>query len=126
LTSFVGCSGEKSMDVQTVATSSNLSPQERVLKAAGSGDMETLKSVIASDASLATVRGFNGLTPLHAAAAEGQNAAVTFLLEHGADPMALDDDSSTAINTALAQQHKDTAKILTDAATKGAAPAGQS
>jgi len=114
-----GCSGGSDMDVQATAAKSNLSPQENIFKAAGAGDVATLKSLLAADGSLANVRGFNGMTPLHAAAMDGQTEAVKVLLAQGADPSVIDDNSSTPANTAMAEGHKDTAAVLNEAMNNG-------
>lgn len=123
---LAGCSGSGSTEIQTPsAASSNLSPQEKIFRAAAAGDIAAIKSALASDSSLINVRGFNGMTPLHSAAMDGQTAAAKFLLEQGADPSLLDDGSSTPANTAMAEGHKDTAKVINDALAKKGADAPQ-
>lgn len=53
-----------------------------------------------------------GWTPLHEAAAHGQNEIVKLLLEHGANPHAVSDDGKTPIDMARQNGHKGTIKLL--------------
>lgn len=53
-----------------------------------------------------------GWTPLHQAAAHGQDKVVRLLLSHGADPSAKSDDGRTALEMALQGGHGETAKFL--------------
>jgi len=102
----------------------NLPPGERMLRAAGAGDVKTMESLVAMDPTTVEAVGINGMKPLHAAASTGQSAAVTFLLENGANPLAVDDESNTALNMANVEGHSGTAQIIQDwIANSGAAPA---
>lgn len=53
-------------------------------------------------------------TPLHIAAAEGQDEMVAWLLAHEADPLAQDEHGKTPINFATSQGHRTTASIISD------------
>jgi ankyrin repeat protein len=54
----------------------------------------------------------HGFTPLHAAAANGAAALVSYLLERGADPDAASDGGQTPLDLALAQGHAEAARLL--------------
>ena len=95
---------------------SNEPPTQQAINAASKGDVKTLKAVVDADPSLMELRGIDGMTLLHCAASVGANDCVKYLLEKGADPMVEDDNSNTSIAAALSNNHKDTAKILEDAA----------
>jgi ankyrin repeat protein len=96
------------------ANSANASPAEKMIQAAGKGDLKAMESLLGSDPEFVNTVGMMGMTPLHVAAAGGQNEAVTFLLENGADPFVEDDNGSTPDNTANVEGHPDTAKIIQD------------
>ena len=120
LVSFVAvavssCSSKSAEDVATAQGASG-KPEQEIFIAASTGDMAKLKSLISTDPTLIDAYGPNGKSPLHDAAAEGKNEAVKFLLEKGADPMVKDEDGNTAIDIALGNLHKDTAKLMQDAA----------
>jgi ankyrin repeat protein len=85
-----------------------------MLQAASAGDLKTMESLIGSDPAIVDALGVREVTPLHVAAASGQDKAVTFLLEHGADPLAEDETSNTPAITARAEGHAGTAKIIED------------
>ena len=120
-----GCSGGTQITAPGGDGSlASLPPEEQIMQAAGKGDMTALESLLASDATLVDALGMNGMTPLHAAAATGQNAAVKYLLESGADPLAEDENSGTPLNAARVEGHADTAQIIEDwIAGGGDAPA---
>lgn len=59
--------------------------QKQILKAAKSGDAETVRTLLAADAALVTTRDSDGSTPLHCAAWKGHAAVCAMLLDHGAD-----------------------------------------
>ena len=115
--SFCGCSSEKG-DAALMDSASSSNPESAIFIAASMGDVTKLKSLLEADPTLVDVYGPNGKSPLHDAAAAGQNAAVKYLLEKGADPLVADEDGNTAIGTALGNLHKDTAKIIEDAMTQ--------
>lgn len=53
-----------------------------------------------------------GWSPLHEAAAHGQNEIVKLLLEYGANPQAVSDDGKTPVDMAQQNGHKSTVKLL--------------
>ncbi|XP_064603129.1 protein phosphatase 1 regulatory subunit 27-like isoform X2 [Liolophura sinensis] len=53
-----------------------------------------------------------GLTPLHQAVLDGNLAAVTLLIEHGADVNRQDEDTWTPLHAACAEGHADVAEYL--------------
>ena len=120
-----GCGGGSSMDVQAPTGKANQSPEEKAFRAAGEGDLAAVKTAVGANAELLKARAFGGATLLHTAAADGQNAVVTYLLEQGANPKAVDENNATPIDSALGALHKDTAKIITDWIAKHAEAAPQ-
>jgi ankyrin repeat protein len=58
---------------------------KQFIKAAKSGDVEKLRGLLDSDASLIHARDTDGSTALHCATWKGHQAVVTFLLSAGAD-----------------------------------------
>ena len=61
-----------------------------------------------------------GWTPLHEAAAHGQNEIVKLLLDHGAKRGATSEDGKTPIDMARQNGHKKTVKLLEDEASTAA------
>lgn len=91
---------------------SSLPAKQQIIEAAISGDLGRVEALIASDATLANACNADHKTLLHFAAAHGHNAVVTYLLENGADPSAVDSDGNRPQATAIDWGHLDTAKIL--------------
>lgn len=108
-----GCS-EPSIegDIAPVIELSSLPVKQQIIEAAISGNLGRVEALIASDATLANVCNADYKTPLHFAAAHGHNAIVTYLLENGADPLAVDSDGNRPQATAIDWGHLDTAKLL--------------
>lgn len=109
--SVSGCSS--SVDPKEAAQS--MLPENAVFYAASEGNVAMLQSLLAKDPTLKDAYGPNGIAPLHAAADAGQNAAVQYLLEQGADPLVEDEYGNKPVQAAFAKAHKDTAKILQSA-----------
>lgn len=110
LTTVIGCSGgANQVDESTLTT------QEQVFAAARSGDVGKLQTLLAAEPELVDARASNGATPLHAAAGAGQNAAVSFLLEQGADPAVEDEMGNTPENAATVEGHSSISELLAEA-----------
>jgi len=60
----------------------------------------------------ANVRNIEGMTPLMAAAADNLEEVARLLLEHGADPSAVDAAGETAYDIAMRLGHKSIASVL--------------
>jgi ankyrin repeat protein len=58
------------------------------------------------------VKQHGGWTPLHEAAAHGQNEIVKLLLQHGANPHTASDDGKTPLDMARENGHKSTIQLL--------------
>lgn len=123
---FVGCAGavlpgcpepSAKVGIAPPIELSSLPPKQQIIEAAISGNLVRVEALIASDATLANVCNADCRTPLHFAAAHGHNAIVTYLLENGADPMAVDSDGNRPQATAIDWGHLDTAKILEEFST---------
>lgn len=77
------------------------------------GDLEQLKEVVDGDLpALIKCKDYDGRTPLHLSACEGQQHVVQWLLESGADPNPLDRYQGTPLQDALRQGKLETAKTL--------------
>lgn len=70
-------------------------------EAATFGDMDTVKKMLASDASLVHAKIEWGFTALHGVAGEEQLEMAEFLLDHGADPNAKNEDGITPMHLAV-------------------------
>lgn len=76
-------------------------------KAAASGDLDQVKSLLAQDASLMTAEDQNATRdlPIHSAASTGQLEVIQFLVESGAIVDSGDSDASTALHVAAVRGH---------------------
>ena len=89
-------------------------PEDKIVAASMAGDLQKVKALIESDATLIDAIDNNNRTPLHFAAAYGQNEVVKFLLEKGASIAANDDNDESPIDAAVQNAHTDTAKIIVE------------
>lgn len=87
-------------------------PQQQIVQAASTGNIEWIHQIIASDPRLVNYQEDDRRTPLHFAAAHGQDDAVKYLLENGADPSLADEDGLTPRTTAFQWGHAGTAKVI--------------
>lgn len=117
---LAGCGGGD--DVSTVDTVdlSSLPADVLVLELAGRGEADTLRAVLEENSQLVMVRGPYERTPLHMAAMNGYNDTVKVLLEFGADPRAVDENSDDPATVAIQEGYDRTAKIIMNAADGGA------
>ena len=67
------------------ATPKPLDLKKAIIKAAKSGDVESVKALVEHDASLMSATDTDGSTPLHCATWKGHHEVVALLLERGAD-----------------------------------------
>src|SRR5689334_8350052 len=91
------------------------SPQQAgndIRKAAADGDADAVRSMIAKDPSLASQRDPFGITPIHAAAANGRTQIVELLISAKADVNAKDTGGATPLISAAAANHPDTVAAL--------------
>jgi ankyrin repeat protein len=89
-----------------------------VVAAAGTGDNEKLKDLLAKGAPL-NARDRSGHTALTEAAWNGHTDTIKLLLEKGADPNIRKADGATAVALASGQKHQDIVDILNEAITRG-------
>ena len=92
-------------------------PAKLIIKAAKSGDVGTLKSLLAQDASLLNARDSDGSTPLHCATWKGHPIVVAALLEAGADVNAVNQNEhwgTTPLHAAAHANQAEIAKMLLD------------
>jgi len=92
-------------------------PAKLIIKAAKSGDLGTLKSLLAQDASLLNARDSDGSTPLHCATWKGHTIIVAALLEAGADVNAVNQNEhwgTTPLHAAAHANQAAIAKMLLD------------
>lgn len=87
-------------------------PEQQIVQAASTGDVDRISDLLTRDPALANFQGDDHRTPLHFAAAHGQNGAVEYLLEMGANPAITDENGLTPQGTAFQQGHPDTAKLI--------------
>lgn len=83
------------------------------VKAAQQGDIPTAEQLLKSG-ELVNQKTIGDQTPLHIAAAEGQDAIVRWLLAHEANPLAKDQNGKTPADFAQSQGHNQTAQIILD------------
>ena len=114
LVNLSGCSESSTENLGKVDVN-QLPPAEQIFEFASSGNLDKLKALIGADATLVSARGNHDWTPLHFAAANGQNAVVKFLVANGADLRAADENSYTPIAIAAQRSHQDTVKLLKEA-----------
>jgi ankyrin repeat protein len=82
-----------------------------IIKAAKSGDVETIKTLIKSDPSLIEARDSDGSTPLHCATWKGQEKVAEFLVAAGADVNAINQNDHWGTTPLHAAAHANQAKI---------------
>jgi len=115
---FVGCAESEQVLIPEVDYA-QLPPDKLMLELAVRGDMRNMRDLVGRHPELVHVRGGYDRTPLHFAAANGQNEVVRYLLELGADPSALDEYSEDPATAAQQFGHTSTARILREAAQGG-------
>lgn len=108
--SLLGCSDPGKAAAQGISESAP--PEDQICGAAIAGDLDKVKKLLETDSTLIDAVSADGKTPLHFAAAYGQNSVVSYLLEKGADIGAEDDLGESPIDFAVQNGHKDTAKII--------------
>ena len=86
-------------------------PAKLIIKAAKCGDVATLKSLLAQDASLLNARDSDGSTPLHCATWKGHPSVVAALLEAGADVNAVNQNEHWGTTPLHAAAHANQAAI---------------
>lgn len=92
-------------------------PAKLIIKAAKSGDVIALKSLLATDPSLLEARDSDGSTPLHCATWKGHQHIVAALLEAGADVNAVNQNGhwgTTPLHAAAHANQAGIAKLLLD------------
>ncbi|UCD63113.1 MAG: ankyrin repeat domain-containing protein [Candidatus Zixiibacteriota bacterium] len=87
----------------------------QIHNAAEQGNLETVRTLLESDASLLNSRLENGQTPLHRAAYTGQTEVAGFLLAKGADVNARTNSGSTPLHGAAYYGHPEAAQLLIEA-----------
>lgn len=83
------------------------------IKAAQEGDITEIEKLLKSG-ELINQTTIGNQTPLHLAAAEGQDNMVRWLLYHDANPLAEDQNGKTPADFAITQGHNQTARIILD------------
>ena len=83
-----------------------------IMVLAGNGDLDNLEKLLTAQPELVGVTDPSRKTALHFAAANGQDAAVDFLLTKGANAQAMDEGNNTAADAALAMGFSDLSQKL--------------
>ena len=86
-------------------------PNKLIIKAAKSGDIATIKSLLKSDPSLIDARDTDGSTPLHCATWKGQEKVAELLLQEGANVNAVNQNEHWGTTPLHAAAHANQAKI---------------
>jgi ankyrin repeat protein len=100
---------------------STLTNEELVFRYTSTGDADKLEAILSTNPELANVRDPGDYrTPLHVAAATGNEKTVKVLLDHGADPNARDDNNETPADAARQQAHLELSRELDKISTASA------
>ena len=94
--------------------------QKQIIKAAKTGDVATIRTLVEADKTLLDARDSDGSTPLHYAAWKGQPEVVTLLLELGADIQAVNQNSHWGTTPLHAAAHGNQSKAARILIEKGA------
>jgi ankyrin repeat protein len=100
-------------------------PSKEIIKAAKSGDIEKVKGLLATDATLLNARDRDGSMPLHCAAWKGHRHIVEFLLTMGADVNARNNNEHWGTTPLHAAAHANQAAIAELLIEHGADPNAQ-
>ena len=122
LTTLFACSKNLPGSAQNMPESA--APEDKIVAASMAGDLAKVKALIESDPTLIDAIDSNNRTPLHFAAAYGQNEVVKYLMEKGASIAAKDDNDESPIDAAIQNAHTDTAKIIVEASKNKLATGG--
>jgi ankyrin repeat protein len=95
---------------------------EQLWKVAEAGDLQSLISLVESNAALVSAHDGYGTSALHYAAEAGQVEVVKFLLTHGADIMARDNRLWTPLHHAVYNDHTELAALLVEGGAEVDAP----
>ena len=90
-------------------------PQKEILKAAKSGDADSVKKLVKQDPALMSAMDSDGSTPLHCACWKGHEAVVAVLLAAGADVNAENENDhwgTTPLHAAAHANQKRIAELL--------------
>lgn len=109
---FAGCArDEKVSSIAPVEDAVVVKPSISLLDAAWEADVDAVRQHIAAGTDL-DLRGEDGGTPLHAAAAKGNDEVAILLIEGGADVNAKKADGATALHSAAFFCHEKIVRAL--------------
>jgi ankyrin repeat protein len=86
-------------------------PNREIIKAAKNGDAESVRALLANDASLIAARDKDGSTPLHCAVWKGHQSVVAELIKAGADVNAHNENDHWGTTPLHAAAHANQAAI---------------
>jgi len=84
---------------------------KEIIKAAKSGNLEKMKALLSTDATLLNARDADGSTPLHCAIWKGHRIVVEYLLANGADVNAQNNNEHWGTTPLHAAAHANQAEI---------------
>lgn len=87
---------------------------EKIFDAVSSEDLTTVRQLLEKDSGLISVRGLNGMTPLHMASVRCQQRVAQMLIEKGADVNTLKDDGWTPLHHSCQNGDVSLVKLLLD------------
>lgn len=110
--------------LSTLAVAQQEPTSNPIHDASKAGDTQRLANILAEDPEAWKIKNQEGNLPLHIAAWNGQDEAVSLLIKHGADVTALGYDKWTPLHFAARGGHTSTCRILLDNAADPSAKNG--
>ncbi|MEZ5357377.1 MAG: ankyrin repeat domain-containing protein [Candidatus Zixiibacteriota bacterium] len=88
-----------------------------ILTAARNGDLQTVKQLISHDKTIVNFKDDRGTTALHLACDSGRTEVAKYLIQNGADLLAVDNDGDTPLHYAAFSGYPDCIRLLVEKGT---------